>query len=136
MPVIQIDLMEGHSEATHRALLERCTASFAEIVGGPVERFRSTIVVLPAAQWALGGQAAPARVSPLIRFTLLQGRPPELLRRLLLDVSQVAADVLGIPLDDTRAIITEIPATHWGIGGVPASEARAAEVAARAAASP
>lgn len=132
MPVIQIDLMEGHDDEVHRALIQRCTARYAEIVGGPVERFRSTVVTFPPSRWGLGGEPGAQRVSPLIRLTLLAGRPPEMLRRLVVEVSEVCADALGIDVADVRMLITEMAGTHWGIGGVPASEARAAELAARA----
>jgi 4-oxalocrotonate tautomerase len=71
--------------------------------------------------------------SPLIKIYLMEGRPLELLHRLLREMSALVAEILQIPIDQTRVLLTEIPVTHWGIGGVPASEARAAEIAARAA---
>jgi 4-oxalocrotonate tautomerase family enzyme len=134
MPLVQIDLMEGHAPEVHRALIERCTALYAEIVEAPIERFRATVSVVPADQWGLGGVAGPERVSPLIRISLMSGRPPELLRRMMHEMSALVAEILDISIDATRVFITEIPPTHWGIGGLPASEVRAAEVAARAAA--
>jgi 4-oxalocrotonate tautomerase family enzyme len=134
MPLIQIDLMEGHPSTTHRLLVERCTALFAEIVSAPIERFRAFVNLVPADQWALGGVVATTKVSPLIRIDLMVGRPPELLHRLIVELSALVAEILHIPVADTRVYITEIPTTHWGIGGVPASAARASEIAARAAA--
>ncbi len=133
MPLIQIDLMEGHDDEIHRLLIERCTALYAEVVQGPIERFRAEVHVVPGARWGLGGVAAPERVSPLIRIALIEGRPPEQLRRLMADMSALVAEILRIPIEQTRVLVTEIPTTHWGIGGVPASEARAGEIAARAA---
>jgi 4-oxalocrotonate tautomerase family enzyme len=134
MPLIQIDLMEGYGDDVHRELIQRCTALFAEIVVAPIERFRATLNVVPAAHWGLGGDAAPSKVSPLIQIHLMDGRPLELLHRLMHEMSTLVAEILNIPVGDTRAYLTEFPATHWGIGGIPASQARAAEVAARAAA--
>ena len=133
MPLIQIDLMEGHDDAVHRELLERCTALYADAVSAPIERFRSQVNVVAATQWAAGGVVAPTRVSPLIRISLMAGRPPELLRELMADMSALVAEILDISIDDTRVLVTEIPPTHWGIGGVPANEVRANEIAARAA---
>jgi 4-oxalocrotonate tautomerase family enzyme len=132
MPLIQIDLMEGHDDAVYRELIERCTALYADAVQAPVERFRAQINVVPAAQWGLGGVAAPERVSPLIRIALMEGRTPEVLRALMADMSALVAEILGIGIENTRVFMTEIPVTHWGIGGIPASEVRASEIAARA----
>jgi 4-oxalocrotonate tautomerase family enzyme len=133
MPLVSIDVMEGHSDEVHGALIEQCTALYAEIVAAPVERFRAWVNTYPPSRWGLGGQVAPERVSPLIRVELMEGRPPETLRRLISEMSALVANILDIPIDQTRVLLREIPPTHWGIGGVPASEARAAEVAARAA---
>jgi 4-oxalocrotonate tautomerase family enzyme len=132
MPLIEIDLMEGHTPDVHRELIERCTALYADIVVAPTERFRAKLNVVPAAHWGLGGEAGPERVSPLIHVLLMEGRPMELIHRLMSEMSALVAEILSISVDNTRVLITEIPVTHWGIGGVPASAARAAEIAARA----
>jgi 4-oxalocrotonate tautomerase family enzyme len=133
MPLIQIDLMEGHQPEVHRELIERCTALYAATVEAPIERFRANVNVVPATQWGLGGVAGAELVSPLIRISLMAGRPPELLRTLMADMSALVASILAIPVAQTRVFLTEIPPAHWGIGGVPASEVRGAEIAARAA---
>lgn len=132
MPLLQIDLMEGHSAPVHAALVQRCTALFAEIVVSPIERFRALVNVVPQDQWGLGGEVAAERVSPLIRIHLIEGRPLEMLHRLMVGMSALVAEILDIPVANTRVLITEIPGTHWGIGGVPASSARGDEIAARA----
>jgi phenylpyruvate tautomerase PptA (4-oxalocrotonate tautomerase family) len=126
MPLIEIDLKEGHSADVHRQLVARCTALYAEIVVAPIERFRAAVKVIPADQWGLGGVPATERVSPLIKITLMKGRPLDLLHRPLLEMSALVAEILQIPIDQTRVPITEIPVTHWGIGGVPVSKARPA----------
>jgi 4-oxalocrotonate tautomerase family enzyme len=117
----------GHSADVHRQLVARCRALYAEIVVAPIERFRAAVNVVPADQWGLGGVPATERVSPLIKIYLMEGH------RLLREMSALVAEILQIPIHQTRVLLTEIPVTHWGIGGVPASEARAAEIAARAA---
>lgn len=128
--------MEGHEPTVHRQLIERCTALYADIVASPIERFRTTVNAVPANQWGLGGVAGAERVSPLIRIELMAGRPAELLRRLIAEMSALVAEILDIPVEQTRVYLIEIPTTHWGIGGVPASDVRAGEIAARAAGSP
>jgi 4-oxalocrotonate tautomerase len=71
---------------------------------------------------------------PLVRIDMLEGRPPEKLGELHRRVSALVAEILDTPVERVRTIITEVPPEKWGIGGVPASEARADEIAARRAA--
>ena len=68
---------------------------------------------------------------PLVRIDMLEGRPPEKLGELHGRVSALVAEILETPLERVRTIITEIPPACWGIGGVPASQARAGEAAGR-----
>ena len=68
---------------------------------------------------------------PLVRIDILEGRPPEVIEELHSRVASLVAEIIDSPLDRVRTYITEIPAENWGIGGVPASRARAGEVEAR-----
>ena len=134
MPLLTIELMEGHGPDTYRALIERCTALYAERLSAPIERFRTTINPVPVECWGLGGVQAAERVSPLITFEMLDGRPADLQLRLMAEMSALVAEILAIPISSTRVLIREFPATHWAIGGAPANVVRAAEVEARVAA--
>jgi 4-oxalocrotonate tautomerase len=68
---------------------------------------------------------------PLVRIDMLEGRPREKLGELHGRVSALVAEILETPIERVRTIITEVPPDCWGIGGVPATQARAGEVAAR-----
>jgi 4-oxalocrotonate tautomerase len=71
---------------------------------------------------------------PMVRIDMLEGRSPEKLGELHRRVSALIAEILDTPVERVRTIITEVPPEKWGIGGVPASHARADEIAARRAA--
>ncbi len=58
---------------------------------------------------------------PLVRIDVLAGRSPELLERLIANVSATVSDTLDTPIDRVRVVINEVPPHLWGIGGVPAS---------------
>jgi 4-oxalocrotonate tautomerase len=68
---------------------------------------------------------------PLVRIDMLEGRPRSKLGELHSRVSALVAEILETPVERVRTIITEVPPECWGIGGVPASQARADEIAAR-----
>ena len=71
---------------------------------------------------------------PFVRIDILEGRSVEVRHELHRRVAELVAEILDTPIDRVRTYITEIPADGWGIGGVPASQARRDEIAARAAA--
>ncbi len=71
---------------------------------------------------------------PLVRIDIIEGRPPEVIEELHTRVASLVAEILDSPIERVRTYITEIPPANWGIGGVPAAGARAAEIEARRAA--
>jgi 4-oxalocrotonate tautomerase len=71
---------------------------------------------------------------PLVRVDIMEGRPPEVIEELHRKLAELVAETLDTPIERVRTYITQFPPEAWGIGGVPASVARRAEVEARAAA--
>jgi len=54
----------------------------------------------------------------------MEGRPPEKVKELIANVTDTVAETLDAPKQNIRVLVTEMPKTHWGIAGVPASEIR------------
>ena len=61
---------------------------------------------------------------PLIQISIMEGRPPEKVKELIANVTDTVAETLDAPKQNIRVLVTEMPKTHWGIAGVPASEIR------------
>ena len=59
---------------------------------------------------------------PLINVQIMEGRPPEKVRELIHNLTITAQETLNAPKESIRVIVTEVPKTHWGIAGIPASE--------------
>ncbi|WP_027414974.1 4-oxalocrotonate tautomerase [Aneurinibacillus terranovensis] len=59
---------------------------------------------------------------PLVNIQILQGRPEEKVKELIQNVTEVVSMTLAAPKENVRVIVTEVPKTHWGIGGIPVSE--------------
>jgi 4-oxalocrotonate tautomerase len=59
---------------------------------------------------------------PLIQVNIIEGRPPEKIRALIENLTDTVSETLDAPKQSVRVLVTEMPATHWGIAGVPASE--------------
>ena len=61
---------------------------------------------------------------PLVQISIMEGRPPEKITELIGNVTNTVSETLGAPKQNVRVLVTEMPKTHWGIAGVPASETR------------
>jgi 4-oxalocrotonate tautomerase len=59
---------------------------------------------------------------PIANLQILQGREPALKESLIRAVTAAIADTLKVKPESVRVILTEVPAEHWGIGGVSAKE--------------
>ena len=142
MPACNVIVLKGHPLATLKQLVVECSDTLARIIGAPKDRLEVWVTEVEPALWGLSGRpgdevlqtASRAEVEmPFIRIVLLQGRPVEQHHQLIAEISAVVARVLGADLERVRLQIDEVHPDRWGIGGVPASIRRAAEIAARAA---
>lgn len=59
---------------------------------------------------------------PLIHVNIMEGRPPEKIKALIENITDTVVETLDAPKQSVRVLVTEMPKTHWGIAGVPASE--------------
>ena len=59
---------------------------------------------------------------PLIQVQIMEGRPPEKIDALIKNVTETVSETLDSPKKNVRVIVTEVPKTHWGIGGTSAKE--------------
>jgi len=58
---------------------------------------------------------------PIIHVNVWEGFGKEKAKSLIQKITQIFVD-LDIPQEAVDVIVSEIPKTHWGIGGDPASE--------------
>lgn len=58
---------------------------------------------------------------PLIQVTLIEGRPMDAKAALIAGLTDAVVHALGAPRASVRVILQEVPAAHWGVGGVPRS---------------
>jgi len=58
---------------------------------------------------------------PVVHVNVWEGFGKEKTKIVIKNITKVFVD-LGIPSEAVEVLVHEIPKTHWGIGGVPASE--------------
>lgn len=61
---------------------------------------------------------------PLVNIQILEGRSPDKIEALMKSVTDSVSKSLNAPKKNIRVIVTEVPKTHWSIGGVSASKVR------------
>ena len=138
MPVANIHLIAGRPRAVLHELLREVSRTYADVLASPVDRVQVWITEVDPDLVALGGVPAvelsederAAREIPLARLVMMQDRPVEQVHRA---ITAVIARVLDVEPERVRVEAQSIAAERWGIGGVPASVKRQAEIAARAA---
>ena len=59
---------------------------------------------------------------PIVDVKMWKGTSEEAAEKIISGITKVFAE-LGIPERAVEVVVYEIPKTHWGIGGKPASEA-------------
>jgi 4-oxalocrotonate tautomerase len=55
---------------------------------------------------------------PIVHVALIEGRPGALKEQLIAELTETIVRVLGAPRETVRVLINELPAAHWGVGGV------------------
>ena len=61
---------------------------------------------------------------PIAQLYILEGRTDEQKERLIREVSEAMSLSIDSPIERVRVIITEMPKSHFGIAGEPASKVR------------
>lgn len=136
MPIIHFHLAaDRYSETQQTTLLERATELYCEVLKSPVSRVRVYLQLYAPAQVMVGGKrvADGAPDAPYFHFLVLEGRPLAERHALLTGFTDLLVDCLAVERSLIRGGCWPIPPEDWAIAGTPASVARAAEVAARAA---
>jgi 4-oxalocrotonate tautomerase len=62
------------------------------------------------------------RKMPIVHVNFWEGVGEEKVKKMIRGITDVIVD-LGVPEHAVEVIVHEIPKTHWGVGGQPASEA-------------
>jgi 4-oxalocrotonate tautomerase len=58
---------------------------------------------------------------PVVHVDVWEGFGPERARIVIHHITKIFVD-LSVPEEAVEVIVNEVPKSHWGIGGIPASE--------------
>lgn len=54
---------------------------------------------------------------PIVEITMVEGRSPAMKRNLMRSVTDAITGSLSVPSDNVRVMISEIPKSHFAVGG-------------------
>lgn len=54
---------------------------------------------------------------PIVEITLVEGRAPEVKRKLIAKVTDAVVEAVAAPPEAVRVILREIPPLHFGVAG-------------------
>jgi 4-oxalocrotonate tautomerase family enzyme len=140
MPVAHVQVLRGHPRPLLKELLRELSAAYARVLGSPIDRLQVWITEVDPELYAISGVPADEALAegeraqleiPLVRLVLMEGRPIEQVQQAIAEVTEVVARVLGAERARIRVFVDRVPPDHWGIGGVPASVVRRAEIEGR-----
>ena len=139
MPVAQLYLVaSAYPEQAIADLLQEASVFYAaalypEMERAPVERVRIFVTDVTPAHWATGGVPVSQGGQPAPYFTCIamKGRTAERIQAMMAGFTDLIVRNLDCDKALVRGRLIEIEPEHWFISGTPASQARAAEVAAR-----
>ncbi|PKO31607.1 MAG: 4-oxalocrotonate tautomerase [Betaproteobacteria bacterium HGW-Betaproteobacteria-7] len=140
MPVANLHVLAGHPRESLKNWVRESSRALSDILAAPMDRLEVWVTEIDPELWGIGGDPAsevlahtPRREAemPLIQMVLMEGRTVEQLHRVIGELSAITARLLDVDQERIRVHIAHAHPERWGIGGMPASIRRAAELAAR-----
>lgn len=143
MPVAHVNLLRGHPRDKLRQVVREISQAMHTVLGAPLDRLEVWITEVDPDLWGISGEPASDLLAtqphaavemPFVQMALMVGRPLPQLHGIIAAVTDILVNVLGSDRERIRVHIADVDPEKWGIGGVPASVRRAAELEARRAA--
>lgn len=140
MPVANLHVLAGHPRESLKNWIRETSRAMSEILAAPMDRLEVWVTEIDPDLWGISGDPASEVLAytprhdaemPLIKMILMEGRTVEQLHRVIADLTAITARLMDVDAERIRVHIEHAHPDRWGIGGVPASIRRAAELAAR-----
>lgn len=140
MPVANLHILAGHPRESLKNWIRETSQALSAILAAPKDRLEVWVTEIDPDLWGICGDPAsevlahtPRREAemPFIKMILMEGRTVEQLHRVIAELNAITARLMDVNPERIRIHIEHTHPDRWGIGGIPASIRRAAEIAAR-----
>jgi 4-oxalocrotonate tautomerase len=115
MPILNVQLIQGHTSAQKTELLKKLTQAVVDSISAPLASVRVVIQEVPRENVIVAGELG--KDMALITVGLISGRTEELKAALVLALANATEQAIGLSVQNVRTIIFDTPATDMGVAG-------------------
>nr|WP_255032409.1 tautomerase family protein [Bordetella genomosp. 1] len=122
MPILNIQIMQGHSADQKTTLLKAASNAVCESIAAPLPSVRIVLEEVAPAHVIVAGEVGKSMA--LVDVALIEGRTDDLKEALIGALNRAVCDSIGISGADVRVVITDVPKINMGVAnGVSAKAA-------------
>jgi 4-oxalocrotonate tautomerase family enzyme len=122
MPMLNVQILQGHSAEKKTDLLKKLTQSVVDSIGAPLASVRVVLQEIPADHVIVAGEIGKEMV--MITVGLIRGRTEDQKAAVIAAMFEAIEQALGVSKQNIRVILFDRPATDFGVaGGVTAKAA-------------
>ena len=122
MPMLNVQILQGHSAAKKTDLLKKLTQSVVDSIGAPLATVRAVLQEIQPEHVIVAGEIGKEMV--MITVGLIRGRTEDQKAALIAAIFEATEQAIGVSKQNIRVILFDRPATDFGVaGGVTAKAA-------------
>lgn len=115
MPMLNVQIMQGHSAAKKTDLLKKLTQSVVDSIGAPLASVRVVLQEIPAEHVIVAGEIGREMV--MITVGLIRGRTEDQKAAVISAMFEATEQAIGVSKQNIRVILFDRPATDFGVAG-------------------
>jgi 4-oxalocrotonate tautomerase len=115
MPMLNVQILQGHSAAKKTDLLKKLTQSVVDSIGAPLASIRVVLQEIPAEHVIVAGEIGHEMV--MITVGLIRGRTEDQKAAVIAAMFEATEQAIGVSKQNIRVILFDRPATDFGVAG-------------------
>ena len=115
MPILNVQIMQGHSVSQKADLLRNMTQAIVDSVKAPLHTVRIVLEEVPTHHVIVAGEMG--KPMALVTANLIEGRTEDLKAALIHALAHAVEQSIGLSIQDVRVILYDIPKTDIGVAG-------------------
>lgn len=115
MPMLNVQILQGHSAAKKTDLLKKLTQSVVDSIGAPLASVRVVLQEIPAEHVIVAGEIGKEMV--MITVGLIRGRTEDQKAAVIAAMFEATEQAIGVSKQNIRVILFDRPAMDFGVAG-------------------
>jgi 4-oxalocrotonate tautomerase family enzyme len=115
MPMLNVQILQGHSAKKKTDLLKKLTQSVVDSIAAPLASVRVVLQEIPADHVIVAGEIGKEMV--MITVGLIRGRTEDQKAAVIAAMFEATEQAIGVSKQNIRVILFDRPATDFGVAG-------------------